>query len=162
MSFVESPANFRERQCMREDQVTALPCGLKLLFEVKQRLTIFQIPKTVSQYVNPTVQKGGIFAICIAQWSQTQADHLRPTILQEFNRARKQKFHCARCASLGSAHKVKPPSLTPIDGYERNKCMYKVMVIDRQRSYLFRASNGIELTHTKTHLGSTFLGYPSL
>ena len=78
------PSQFWEAQCTGVDEVSALPCGLELLFKVEERLVFFRVAKAPGQKINTIAKKRLFFSICVAEWCQAQTSHLEAIALHIF------------------------------------------------------------------------------
>src|SRR5689334_8269441 len=50
--------------------------------------------------------------------------------------------------------------MTTIDGHERDKGMYFIVLIDGERIELFRVAQRIKMAHAEAHFGTTFARQP--
>lgn len=71
MSAIECPAHGGKRQCVRVDEVAALPLWLKLFLKREKRVILCWIAKAVRQEVDARSHKGLIRVIDVAQGRET-------------------------------------------------------------------------------------------
>ncbi len=68
--MVERPPNFGQCQGIGEDEISALPSRLELLFEVKERAILAMIAKVLVEKVNAAPQEGSLRLVDITQGSK--------------------------------------------------------------------------------------------